>query len=60
LWATLESVPDEVLSRPLLDGARLDCIKGLVFHVAAVEDFWIHDDLLRQARARYHSRLEGH
>ena len=51
LWATLESVPDEVLSRPSLDGARMHCIKGLVFHVAAVEDFWIHEDLLRQARA---------
>jgi uncharacterized damage-inducible protein DinB len=52
LWATLESVPDEVLSRPLLDGAPIDCIKDLVFHVAAVEDFWIHEDLLRQEPVR--------
>jgi hypothetical protein len=28
LWVTLESVPDEVLSRPLLDGARMHC-KGV-------------------------------
>lgn len=47
LWATLEGVPDEVLSRPLLDGSLLHCIKDLVFHVAAVEDFWIHKDILR-------------
>jgi uncharacterized damage-inducible protein DinB len=47
LWATLEGVPDEVLSRPLLDGARLHCIKDLVFHVAVVEDCWLHEDILR-------------
>jgi uncharacterized damage-inducible protein DinB len=48
LWATLEGVPDEVLSRPLLDGARLHCIKDLVFHIASVEDFWIHEEILRE------------
>src|SRR6266404_6085452 len=48
LWATLEGVSDEVLSRPLLDGARLHCIKDLVFHVAMVEDGWLHEDILRQ------------
>src|SRR3984893_7082747 len=47
LWATLEGVPDEVLSRPLLDGERLHCIKDLVFHVASVEDGWISEDILR-------------
>ncbi len=47
LWATLESVPDEVLSRPLLDGARLHCIKDLLFHIPVVEDGWIHEDILR-------------
>jgi uncharacterized damage-inducible protein DinB len=47
LWATLEGVPDEVLSRPLLDGDRLHCIKDLVMHVAAVEDCWLHEDILR-------------
>jgi len=48
LWATLEGVPNEVLSRPLLDGARLHCIKDLLFHVASVEDFWIHEDIRRE------------
>ncbi len=47
LWATLESLPDEVLSRPLLDGSRFHCIKDLVLHVPAVEDGWIHEDILR-------------
>jgi uncharacterized damage-inducible protein DinB len=48
LWRTLEDVPDEVLSRPLLNGERLHCIKDLVFHVAAVEDGWLHEDILRE------------
>lgn len=48
LWASLEKLPDEILSRPVLDGAELHCIKDLLFHVAAVEDFWIHEDILRQ------------
>jgi uncharacterized damage-inducible protein DinB len=47
LWAVLEGVPDEVLSRPLLGGSRLHCIKDLVAHVPAVEDFWLHEDILR-------------
>src|ERR1700675_4592335 len=48
LWTMLESVPDEVLSRPLLDGAKLHCIKDLMFHVANVEDFWIREEILRE------------
>ncbi len=48
LWTALEAVPDEVLSRPLLDGARFHCIKDLVVHVAEVEDGWIHGDILRE------------
>ena len=48
LRTTLQDVPDEVLSRPLLDGAKLHCIKDLVFHVASVEDFWIHEEILRE------------
>lgn len=48
LWASLEAVPDEVLSRPLLDGAKLHCIKDLMFHVANVEDFWIREEILRE------------
>jgi uncharacterized damage-inducible protein DinB len=52
LWTTLQDVPDEVLSRPLLDGAKLHCIKDLVFHVASVEDFWIHEEILREQPLR--------
>jgi len=51
-WAALESVPDEVLSRPLLDGAKLHCIKDLVFHIAATEDFWIREEILREQPLR--------
>jgi uncharacterized damage-inducible protein DinB len=46
LWATLESVPDEVLSRPLLGGEKLHCIKDLLFHIASVEDFWLREEIL--------------
>src|SRR5208282_4719249 len=48
LWTTLERVPDEVLSRNLLDGPRLHSVKDLVFHIAAVEDGWLHEDILRE------------
>jgi uncharacterized damage-inducible protein DinB len=48
LWAALESTPDELLSRPLLDGSRFHCIKDLVLHIADVEDGWIHGDILRE------------
>jgi uncharacterized damage-inducible protein DinB len=46
LWATQEGVPDEVLSRPLLDGSQLHCMKDRVFHIASVEDRWVHEDIL--------------
>lgn len=52
LWATLEPVPNEVLSRQLLNGAKLHCIKDLVFHVACVEDFWIQEEILREQPLR--------
>ena len=52
LWARLESVPDEVLSRPLLGGAKFHCIKDLVFHIAATEDFWIREEILREQPVR--------
>jgi uncharacterized damage-inducible protein DinB len=52
LWATLEGAPDEVLSRPLLDGAKLHCIKDLLFHIASVEDFWIREEILREQPVR--------
>lgn len=47
LWATLEGVPDEVLARPLLNGDRFRCIKDLVWHIAEVEDGWLHGDIQR-------------
>ncbi|WP_420595446.1 DinB family protein [Deinococcus sp.] len=47
LWATLEAVPDEVLSRPLLDGERFHSIKDLVAHTAGVEDGWLHYTILQ-------------
>ncbi len=52
LWAALEAVPDEVLSRPLLGGAKLHCIKDLVYHIARVEDFWIREEILRERPLR--------
>jgi uncharacterized damage-inducible protein DinB len=48
LWKALEAVPDEVLSRPLLNGERFHCIKDLVFHIPSVEDFWLHEDIQRR------------
>ncbi|WP_019587334.1 DinB family protein [Deinococcus apachensis] len=47
LWTSLEVTPDDLLSRPLLDGARFHCIKDLVLHIPAVEDSWLHEDILR-------------
>lgn len=47
LWATLESVPDEVLSRPMLDGDRMHSIKDLIAHTAGVEDGWLHYTILQ-------------
>ena len=45
LWATLEAVPDEALSKPLLNG-RFHCIKDLIYHIPMVEDGWIHCTIL--------------
>ena len=52
LWATLAGVPDEVLSRPLLNGEKLHCIKDLIFHIACVEDFWVQEEILREQPVR--------
>jgi uncharacterized damage-inducible protein DinB len=52
LWAALQGVPDEVLSRPLLNGDKFHCIKDLLFHVAATEDFWIREEILREQSVR--------
>lgn len=48
LWAALEAVPDEILSRPLLKGERFHCLKDLVFHIPVVEDGWTNGNLLRR------------
>ncbi|AZI42839.1 DUF664 domain-containing protein [Deinococcus psychrotolerans] len=47
LWTALEAAPDEVLSRPMLDGERFHCIKDLVAHTAGVEDGWLHCTILQ-------------
>jgi uncharacterized damage-inducible protein DinB len=47
LWATLETVPDDVLSRHLLQGEDMHTIKDLIFHTAAVEDGWLHYTILQ-------------
>ncbi len=47
LWVYLQSLPDEALSRPIIPGERFHSIKDLVLHVPAVEDSWLHEDILR-------------
>ncbi|WP_309570529.1 DinB family protein [Deinococcus sp.] len=47
LWATLETTPDDVLSQAVLPGERFHCIKDLILHIPAVEDSWLHEDILR-------------
>lgn len=47
LWAVLEGLSDELLSRPLAGEAWFPCLKDLVFHIITVEDGWLHLDILR-------------
>jgi uncharacterized damage-inducible protein DinB len=47
LWAFLETMPDEALAKKVLPGPRFECIKDLISHIAAVEDSWIHEDILK-------------
>jgi uncharacterized damage-inducible protein DinB len=47
LWAFLQTVPDDVLSKPVLPGERFHCLKDLIVHVPIVEDSWLHEDILR-------------
>lgn len=47
LWAFLETVPDDVLSKALIPGERFHSIKDLVLHIPVVEDSWVHEDILR-------------
>ncbi len=49
LWTALSEVADEVLARDLMPGERFHCIKDLLFHIAAVEDGWLHEDIQRVA-----------
>jgi uncharacterized damage-inducible protein DinB len=48
LRVALEAVPEPVLAQPQLSGDRFHCIKDLLFHVAAVEDGWLQEDVRRQ------------
>ena len=48
LWAALEAVPDELLSRPPAGEAWFPCLKDLVFHTITVEDGWLNLDILRR------------
>ena len=52
LWPALQSLPDEFVSRTLLPGDRFHSIKDIVHHIAAVEDGWIREDILRQEPLR--------
>lgn len=47
LWATLEALPEEKLSEAVLPGERFHSINDLVLHIPAVEDSWLHEDILR-------------
>ena len=47
LWAFLESLPDEVLSKSVIPAERMRSMKDLVLHIAIVEDSWLHEDILR-------------
>ncbi len=47
LWVSLENLPDEVLAKHMIPAERFRCIKDLLMHIAAVEDSWIHEDILR-------------
>jgi uncharacterized damage-inducible protein DinB len=47
LWAFLETVPDDVLSKSVIPGERFHSIKDLVLHVPVIEDSWVHEDILR-------------
>jgi uncharacterized damage-inducible protein DinB len=49
LWAFLESLPNEVLSKTVLPGERMHSMKDLMLHIAVVEDSWVHEDILRDA-----------
>jgi uncharacterized damage-inducible protein DinB len=47
LWMALQAAPDEVLAAPRIPGPRFHGIKDLLVHIAAVEDSWLHEDILQ-------------
>jgi uncharacterized damage-inducible protein DinB len=47
VWETLQNIPESDLAQPVFRGERFRCIKDLVMHIAAVEDSWLHEDILR-------------
>lgn len=47
LWASLETIPDQALAKAVIPGSRFHSIKDLVLHIAAVEDSWLHEDILQ-------------
>ena len=47
LWAFLETLPDEVMSKSVIPAERMRSMKDLVLHIAVIEDSWLHEDILR-------------
>jgi uncharacterized damage-inducible protein DinB len=45
LREVLVAAPDDVLAQPLMLADRFRCIKDMLFHIAEVEDGWIHGDI---------------
>jgi uncharacterized damage-inducible protein DinB len=48
LWAALEHIPDEGLSRPLAGEEWFPCLKDLLFHIITVEDGWLNIDIFQR------------
>lgn len=46
LWAALETLPDDSLAKDVLPGDRFHSAKDLIAHIPAVEDSWLHEDIL--------------
>ena len=47
LWAFLETVPAEARANAVIPGRRFHCINDLLLHIPAIEDSWVHEDILR-------------
>lgn len=48
VWAALEQLPDELLSRSLAGDEWFPCLKDLVFHMITVEDGWLNIDIFQR------------